>query len=360
MKWLSLRTWKAWGSIIAGQLQTVNMMTGGLVVLFLFLFLFFLIGWLREWKRKNTTQRETCYAILIFFFLCCTAMTIAAQSITWLQGASDGISHGWKSADYGLKAYTYLRYFGVYIGPLMMCGLSMLEQYAEESKKAVTFAVPISGLLFAVWTVVILPFIYENPYTSETFTGFSFFRVGERFELRHYLLGMLWMIVVGGLLYFWVRKKHRMKMIYLLAFFLIFQYCGNGFGYEINRQKNNAQSADGGYELIQELEKTGNVLQEIYCYDGQEKTDHYLFYLYQFNLSRYQIIPVAREEADTIPSGQVVFSNVKNNKILLKKGYECIAIDSNEYVYVDEKYSELIKSVSNFDTMAKITANIDK
>lgn len=41
VNWFSLRTWKAWVSIIIGQLNTVNLVTGGLVVVILFLMWFF-------------------------------------------------------------------------------------------------------------------------------------------------------------------------------------------------------------------------------------------------------------------------------------------------------------------------------
>lgn len=349
VNWLSPRTWKAWGSIIAGQIQMINMVTGGLVVLFLFLFLFFFIKWIPEKKKKKPVEkRKDYYFIIIFFFLCCTAMTIGAQSISWLWGASEGISHGYKSQDYGIKAFTYLRYFGVYIGPLVMCGLSMLEHYKEDSDKAVTFAVPVSAVLIIIWLIVIQPFIYENIYTSEFFTGLSFFRVEERFELRHYLFGILWLIVIGGFLYSFVIKRELNKLVYLLAFYLIFQYCSNGLGYDISRQKNTFSWVDGAYKTVKNLEKTMNVPNEIYCYESREKADHYLFQLYQFYLNRYTVVPVAKEEVKSIPTGQMVFANIQDEETLLAKGYSCIAIDSNEYLYVDKKYKDVMKIL---DTM---------
>ena len=344
LNWLSLRTWKAWGSIIIGQIQTINMVTGGLVILFLFLFLFFLLRWISDRRKNNPVKpEENYYIILIFFFLCCTAMTIAAQSVSWLPGAAEGISHGYKSSDYGVKAYTYLRYFGVYIGPLLMCGLSMLGQYGEEEKKAILFAVTVSGIFLFIWFTVIQPFIYENVYTSEAFTGLSFFRRGEQFELRHYLIALLWMVIIGGLLHAFILKGQRDKMIYLLTFYLIFQYCTNGARFDISRQEMIASWVDGGYQTVKELEKTIEVPKKIYCYDGKEKTDHYLFQLYQFYLNRYQIMPASSEEADSIPSGQLVFSNMEDDKTLLKKGYSCIRLDDNEYLYVDQKYKDVIQ-----------------
>lgn len=297
--------------------------------------------WILNKFYNRIEKDEDNYAIIFFFFMCCTIMTIGAQSISWLPGASDSISHGYRSMDYGIKACTYLRYFGVYIGPLLMCGLVGFEKFRQESIKAVSYAIPVSGCCLLGWLILIQPFIYENIYTSEFFTGISFFKVGEQFELRHYLIGILWMIIVAGFVYSFLLKGELKKLIYLFTFYLVFQYCTNGMNYDISRQKRNLTVADGGYQTIKQLEEKIDLPKKIYCYEGRKKEDHHLYYIYQFYLNRYQIIPVSGKEVNTVTNGELIFSNIKDERILLQKGYSCIQIDSNEYLYIDEKYSTI-------------------
>lgn len=338
---LSLRTWKAWSSIIIGQIETVNLVTGGLAVLILIFFGVFFIGWINRVKERQEKQEDMIYLIIIFFCVCCTGMTIAAQSLSWLQGAASGISHGYNSTDYGLKAYTYLRYFGLYTGPILMCGLVMLKQYCEENKKVVMLATPASMFFFVAWMVLVQPFIFENRNTSEFFCGISLYYATDKVELRHYMIGLLFMLLVGILLYSLIWKNRYIEILAVLGVYLFAQYYLNGMGYEINRQKRNWTTENGGYYAVREMEKSIELPTKMYCYDGEEKTDHFLFYPYQFYLNRYKVIPATPVNIADVPEGEIVFSNIEDEEVLLEKGYRCFAVDSNEYIYVDEANPEV-------------------
>lgn len=339
---LSLRTWKAWISIFIGQIQTVNLVTGGLAILILIFFGVFAVGWWKRFRENRENPEDMYHLILIFFCVCCTGMTIAAQSLIWLEGAQQGISHGYNSSDYGLKAYIYLRYFGLYTGPILLSGLVLLKKHCQENKKIVLLAAPVSMFFFVAWMVLIQPFIFENRDTSEFVSGLSLYYATDKVELRHYIIGLLCLLCVAVVIYAMIWKNRYVQVVGILLVYLFAQYYLNGMGYEVNRQKRNWQARNGIYYAIKEMEQAVDVPEELYCYDGSGKTDHQRYYVYQFYLNRYKIIPATKDTVGEIPTGQVVLSNRKEEEVLLEKGYTCFVVDSDEYIYVDEGNQEIL------------------
>ena len=96
----------------------------------------------------------------------------------------------------------------------------------------------------------------------------------------------------------------------------------------------NADFADKGYEYVKELEKNGEeVPEKIYVIDTSRKTKHQNFFMYQFFLNRYKIIPEYPPEDN---EDCLVFSNLENDEKLLDQGYTCRKLDWNEFFYEKE------------------------
>lgn len=334
VKWNSLRTWKAWISTILGQLESLNLVTAGIGILCVLIVLVVLWKLFRKEKEKEPVIRHNL--LLFLLFGSCAAMTMLGQSFSWLGQMSYGISHGPNSLDYGLKVIIYLRYFAMYLGPVFMGCLCWMEEKKEEVVPLLKWAGIISVFLLAYWIIVLLPFTYENPFTLEFFYSLSAYQTGQPVELKNYMIGFVWMVLGMMLTYTLLKQKKVRWMTGLLALFLMFQYCGNGLRYELNREKVNNTIVDGGYNYVKELEeKEKEVPKQIYCYDGSKRTNHQSFYGYQFVLNRYEIIPVFEEDGSDIPDGAMVFSNVPMNEELMKRGFQQEQLDRNEYVYLD-------------------------
>ena len=62
--------------------------------------------------------RDACGCV----FSACIAATIAAQSLTWLQGSVDVIHAGFENNLYESKAYGVFAVFGPYCGPILFDG----------------------------------------------------------------------------------------------------------------------------------------------------------------------------------------------------------------------------------------------
>lgn len=98
---------------------------------------------------------------------------------------------------------------------------------------------------------------------------------------------------------------------------------------------------NAGYKYVKDMEQDGKKIpKQLYCYDGSKKTNHQVFYAYQFVLSRHQIIPVFEKDGSDIPDGAMVLSNVPISDSLIQRGFTEEKLDNNEYVYIDKTEKE--------------------
>lgn len=337
----SLRTWKAWISIILGQLKTLNLFTAGLGVLCILVILTVLFSLFRKQQEDEDIVLLRNNTILFLLLGSCAAMTLLGQSISWLAGMSDSISHGPNSKDYGLKVVVYLRYFAIYLGPVFMGCLCWIEKKKEDAIGLLKSATIISVALLVYWAIIILPFAYENIFTAEFLYSLSAYQVTKSVELKNYIIGLVWMILGLLVTYTLIQKKKINQLLVVLSCFLIYQYCGNSMRYEINREEINVTMVNAGYEYVKDMEQDHKKMpKQIYCYDGSKKTNHQVFYAYQFVLSRHKIIPVFEKDGSDIPEGAMVLSNVPISDNLVQRGFTERKLDNNEYVYIDKTEKE--------------------
>lgn len=321
---LSPDTWQAWFSIIFGQLNTISAVTGGFILLSV------IIAFCVIWKGIVKRQGEPLYtAVLVFFFLCCGA-TIFAQSFSWLGGVIGGIQEGYGTKIYGMKAVTYVRYFGPYVGPVFMCGLSVLFSRQEKLKQYLRVTAVLYAVLTLVWCVLILPYIKDSFTTMEVYMAFAGSKRQEA-DIWKYLMGVIVPLLVF-LIWMWLWKRKKTGWIpVILCFFLFYQYSYNAFYYDAACSWKSIKHANGGYTFVKRLEdEKESVPERIYVVDRRKKKDHFTYYEYQILLNRYQIVPgVPKDTENTL-----VFCNRKGDEELIKAGYQYVKLDQNEYLYV--------------------------
>lgn len=331
----SLDTWQAWFSIVFGQLNTISAVTGGFILLAIAL-AFWVI-----WKGLVKRQGDPLYVtVLVFFTMCCGA-TIFAQSFSWLNGVMGGIAEGYGTKAYGMKAVTYVRYFGPYVGPVFLCGLAALYHGREKIRPFLKASMVIYAGLTVFWVVLILPYIQNSFTTMEAYMPFAFSQRGEA-DMGKYLLatGIPLMVFIGLAVGMYKRKWRAVPVV--LAIFLFYQYAYNAYYYDAVCADNSMKLANGGYTFVKKMEREGEELPEkIYVVDRREKKDHFTYYEYQILLNRYQIQPGVPEESEEA----MVFCNRKNDEELLESGYVFTRLDKNEYLYVKgEALCEMVVS----------------
>ena len=334
-------SWHTWVNIIFGQLNTVSVISGGMLIVAVLLMIRCIIGWMKRGERFHCVKvdreeilYEDHYAIIFIYFGLCTALTIGAQSLIWLPRATQAMELGFASNGYGLKAVTYVRYMGPYLGPVLMATLCYLYQEQNQIQKIYKQAIFWIAGLQAFWLTCILPFVYTNSNVIETYLPFSLqtrraMDVGRMVFLP--ATGILLIVVILNQI--WLKKKKWKPVLLTLAVLLTYQYCYNAVAYDINTQSVNHKEIDATYNMFCQLKESGNMPEAIYVVDTRDKTDHQSYYQAQYYLQGVRIIagypPEDAEEAMICLN-----SNMCPAELMQDDSYRCVKLDRNEYVWI--------------------------
>lgn len=345
---LNPHNWKAWLNIIVGQVHTLSVVTGGLCILFLIVFACVL--WERLVKRGKyvlgeENRTEEYAVLLILFFGAAAAMTILAQSLSWLGGSMEAVDIGYGNNVYGTKAYGYLRYFGVYCGPLFLVGLVYLYQKREWILKYFNAAFVVLILVEIYWQRFIVPYIVpsEQIGAAEYYCPFSLNDLSEGITWESVFPAsvILFVLFIAA----WISLKHNKTWIpiVLSGAVLVHVYFFIGIVLERNWANEYYDIYGNVYEIIKGAEKEGELPRMIYAENAWEITNHEYFYEYQMLLNRYQIIPDRPpedcEEAIAFTNG--VYEE-EGYREWTKAGYEYAVV--NEYIVMFVKGEELQKA----------------
>ena len=176
MELLQPRTWHAWGNIILGQIQTINVLTCGVFLFSCVLFICLLWKCIRNYKLKKLHNlrlgREGYTFTVGIFCLVGVGITILGQIATWGVWATDGMSLGLPSPSYGIKAFTYIRYFIIFCGPMVMMFFVWIHDQKDWFGKHIKILFAIfAGIQFYRFCADIT-YKYKNGSLNEVFIPF--------------------------------------------------------------------------------------------------------------------------------------------------------------------------------------------
>lgn len=332
-----LKTWQTWFNIVIGQIGTINIITGGCVTIFLIAFIILIYKKIckKSGGRENQEKIRKMIFPIVFLFMLCVIITIMGQSLTWLANAKDAMAEGYDTAGYGVKAFTYVRYFGPFCGPLLLCGVGWLYYEKEWFGSIYKSVIIVFMILGAYWVVCILPYLMHTVSgAQEAFLSFSLKDGYSEVRLVTYLPGILLCVVSFCIWVICIRHRKIMIPLGILCISLIYQYCYNAVNWDILNQKGNHESVESAYQLVRTM--NDQIPHEIYVYDNRGMEDHQIYYEYQVLLYEYQIIPkLPSEEVEEA----VAFLTVYNEDAisLIDEGYLCTQLKDRQYLFVKGK-----------------------
>lgn len=310
---------------VIGQIYTGVQFTGGLFAVAL---IATLVSWFPPGIRiKNPDIMFICE---LFILLCMTGQIIGT-TVSWMPGYFYGDDHS-------TKAITYLRYFGIYLSPLVMFGLVRMEEKPQIEKTVLLISLIITIVLTAIWFWKIWPVVNSGGRQGQIYFGFIGGAKSDEkaTELHHLQAGLVALEITMLIVALCMKSKKQECYIFLILYFVAMRiYSGDRT--IINEQKNYAQ-ADAGYQAIEKL-KEKMPIEEIYVIETRNITDHQVWYLYQFLNYDVHIIT---ELPDKIEKG-ICFSN----GLLAFEGinYGIVRLDDNEYAYCFDK--QMISAMRN-------------
>ena len=336
---LNPSSWQAWLNTIIGEINTGNIITGGLIILGFVLALVGIYQIFLTFVTKSNKRLDENILILVLFFGLCIIGTIVAQSFIWLPETSDVINVGVVNScfNYGVKAFTYVRYYGPYCGPFVLGALLYLTNSYDKVKQIWKWTACAFALIQIYWLTCIVPYLYNTKIgiALEVFYPFSFTSLYEKETVWYIFIAAL---IISLLIFFCLYIFHKKSKLYIpviiLFISLFYQYIYNACNYDYPMQQEQVAKVSESYELIQN--NTIKLPHEIYVYDTSSLTDHQTFFTYQFYFNSNKVIPGLPER--NIEEA-VVFVNYPNEecKILLEEGFKCKKIADNQMIFVKGK-----------------------
>lgn len=328
-----VRSWPAWVNIIIGQINESVIVTGGLAVFAVAALLTLLWkGLRRKSQHMDELQQRSPYILVGSVFLAAVIVTIGGQSISWLGGVTNAMQYGGDPDAY--RAVTYFRYYGAYVGPLLMVGISYFYHKREMFGKLYSIVCIITALLQGYWVLCILPYISNFNGCCWDFAPYSFTKGFEdEIRLRTYLPAtviVLLVLVISYILY----KRSKMHIILgILCVMLVYCYSYNAVTHEGYRGQKNYSYVDDSVRVLKNLEKTGILPDTIYVEDARvEGTGQQTKYLYQFCMMEQAVIsakPPGNEKTALYLS-----QNPDEWREFAVQEYLCGKIAEHEYIYV--------------------------
>lgn len=353
-------TWKAMLSIILGQMNTVSFFTAGLCILCTVAIVkVAFVEARRVFVLKDTTVVESRIATVVlgWMFLLCIAGTIFGQSLTWLPQTIQGVTGGFPSKEYGVKSFTYMRYFAPYVGPLLIAGVAFLSKNGQRMRNALNLTAIITAVLLLFWVAENLPYLANNGQTYEPLTALGLGKYdtshGDNFLLQNYIIAIIIASVVFWIFFVLLKKGRMVVFGALFCVFLAWQYMYTAVFFDFQAQAERKEVYSAGYQFIHSVEDEIELPNTIYVVDTLGLADHQNFYLYQFWLNRYTIVPEVPPETE---SQAIVLTNSGSDLELLAQGYEVAQLDDNEFLYVkDPGYIETFEGKGlNFQAISEI------
>lgn len=337
-------------STLVGQIHTSFIFSCGLtavaIVCFVLIFTkFYKKAFPGKKVEQEALEEENGFMHYIFvlqlFFTFCICGTIVAQCPIWCGRVMNALNG---NETYGFKAYTYIRYYGIYLGPFFYSFLVYLYYKQEVVKKHIYWILGIYAVFQLLFLTLNLPYIRHNNVASEVYWPFALWHYfsGE-YDVRTYvyLLGVFVASVFFLLFLKLLWKKKYQSFLGVFLGILLFQYGWNALYWDGLFMESYEAQTEAGYQFIRKLEENSiSVPKEIYV-KSTAKMDQDPAYVYQFLLKEYTLIP---KIPDVDIENVIILCNEQNVKKVQKAGYMVYVLDENEFVATNsEQVLEYIK-----------------
>lgn len=321
-------------STIIGQVHTSYTFTCGLTAIALVTVWSIFFGYAKGMKKKQEswTEEENAYMkylmVSVLFFGVCIAGTIFAQSLSWAGAVLDAL-HGGRI--YGFKAYTYIRYYGIYLGPFFYGILMFIYFHMEEWKEKLPWYIRVFVWIEFLFLLMVFPYIKNNNVASEVYWPFALWNElrGDVVRFYVYLIGVAISSIIFIISLYLINKKKYSVYLGMFLTVLLVQYGWNAYYWDGKYMDSYEKQTDAGYSFIKELEQDGfDLPEEIYVKStaamGQDPS-----YVYQMLLREYKLIP---KVPDSSAEKVLLLCNQAGINKVQKKKFKIYILDDDEFV----------------------------
>lgn len=222
----------------------------------------------KEWMFEGMPVYDKQRLFLLFLFLfACISMSILSQSMSWTPNLNAAYILGTGRNRYGLKILTYIRYFGIYVGPLVLITMYSIWKYGEQCRRLMIYVLFGAFFLARFWMVEIQPYIAKSSNALEAFLPFSLeSRDNLQFRMLFYTGGIFVLLLFAVLCYYCLRRKKQLTLLVALLLLILYQFFYNVKTFD-SPKSEQAEVAVNTYNALQD---TGIVdkVEDIYVYQS--------------------------------------------------------------------------------------------
>lgn len=336
--------WQAWMSTALSQIHISLIFTGGITAILLPAAIAYYwrcgrlsLGKSVSYLSCSENEHEVRPYILVtgVFSLLFIGAMIFAQSFTWLNQTIPALgSSPYNENPYGYKAFTYIRYYVICLGPFVLSGLALLYHCRELIKAHWGKILVLFLVLQTVFVCFILPHIGNAPVAASVYLPFGL-ALSDQVRTRVYLAGVLICSLSFFLMYAAYLRQKLLLPLLLLCLLMPYQYFYNGIMVDGTTSAQSDSRTDGGTRILNAYyTENPDGPHTVYMADMGNRP-----YTYQFLLPSIEIQPTLPEDL-TAPG--IVLAKSRKNKTLKSAGFLCANLDENEYLYV--KGPELVQA----------------
>ena len=324
----NLKTWEVWLHVMIGMSGAENIISGGIFIVCATALIFYI----KKVACGQIQMNPTINIILVVSILCigATVMAFCVMDGAFVENMVSVWKEQGMERSYSYKGLTYIRYWNVYLPPVILCVTAMLEQM--EYEKIFNDATLISVGLYMGFVCCIVPLIQENGAAFTPLQGIGGYRFGDSVNKNDYYVCILYSIFILLLVYLLIHTRFRqfylLPIIMLTVFSLVRETCE----FDVPVKEAMSSKITASYYEKCGLEKRGTDIGQIYLYDTPNEDGNWQIYsVAQFYFNRYTLhigLPEKMEDQD------IIISSIKIEEI--EKRYEdiiCYELDENEYWY---------------------------
>ena len=256
-----------------GAISIFTCIVGGFMVFIIVLFIF------KNLKNHDYAKIEYYFPAFLFLMIG-FALTIGGLAVTQMRYAYLADLKGIADA-YVYKSYMYLRYYLVFITPLIILGIHAFMEIRNNNLVNACFCM--SAIMIFVFYFIAVPKISGQYYGISSYYAFSW-KIGAdasmRLGLQDYSAIILLTFLAGSFFYYLVRYKNitGLLVVFLLIMCTQYMYFPRHFSNFVAQK--SYQTVDA---TINQIESLGDEW-DIYVYDENGLTP-FLIQAYKYNIS---------------------------------------------------------------------------
>lgn len=293
-------------------------------------------------KKNQSTDIEKKVVVVSVTFGAALVATICTIPLYFGSSITNAYDLGIENARF--SAFTYLRYYYLYFGPLFVATMAILKHNLIEQKNLrLRYAVP------ALVGMALYIFFSVLPHLSTYYVNFYNYNFIENDIYRaNFWIGVI-ILFIEITTWFLLVRYHKEKII-LLSLVLILVFNSLHIRSSVFFDLEGASGGDASYTVISMIDQNEELPQNIY-YLGTNKTYIQFMFMLNWKTIIYSVPESDVEEAIVITSSL----EISGTEQLLMDGYTYYQLDADEYIWIkgEELHDKLLPYIQTYWSQSK-------